>query len=385
MARNELVNNRDMEVPRVKAGIEGGFLRRAESREVPPLALPRASVFRGAPEGADLPKAIETQRITRLPVLVLHVHSSCNCRCVMCDIWKTSEVRALQPSDLEPQLPSIRRLGVRWIIFSGGEPLLNRGFPELCAMLKAEGIRLTLLTTGLLLKKDAREVAESFDDVIVSLDGPQEIHDSIRQVPGGFDLIGAGVKAIRTISSGYRITARSTVQKGNFRHLRETIRAAKFLRLDGISFLPVDVTSQAFDRPLVWPIERQNEVGLCAADLTDLEIEIGALIRENAEDIRSGFVTEPPEKLWRIVKHFRAHVGLEEAESPACNAPWTSAVVEIDGNVRPCFFHPPIGHLRNQSLEDAINSERAREFRAALDIRTNPTCKRCVCSLNYRI
>jgi len=35
------------------------------------------------------------------------------------------------------------------------------------------GIRLTLLSTGLLLKKCASSVAASFDDVIVSLDGPR--------------------------------------------------------------------------------------------------------------------------------------------------------------------------------------------------------------------
>jgi Fe-coproporphyrin III synthase len=353
----------EMDSPGLKPGREEGLFRRAES-----TALPR-----------------EKHRVTQLPVLVLHVHSSCNCRCVMCDIWKTSEVRELKPADLEPHLSSIRWLGVRWIVFSGGEPLLNRGFPELCAMLKRERIRLTLLTTGLLLKKDAREVVDSFDDVIVSLDGPKEVHDSIRQVRGGFDSIDAGVRAIRDIRPRYRITARSTVQKANFRHLRETTEAAKLLGLDGISFLPVDLTSQAFNRPLVWPIERQNEIGLCASDLTELEAGIARLIRENAGDIQSGFVAESPDKLWRIVKHFRAHLELEEAEAPPCNAPWTSAVVEIDGSVRPCFFHPTIGSIRDESLQEVINSERALQFRSTLDIRTNPTCKRCVCSLNYRI
>ena len=351
-----------MDLPGLSPGGEGGLFRVAES-----LALP-----------------LEEHRVTQLPVLVLHVHSSCNCRCVMCDIWKTSEVRALKPADLEPHLSSIRKLGVRWIVFSGGEPLLNPGFPELCTMLKRERIRLTLLTTGLLLRKYACGVANAFDDVIVSLDGPEEVHDSIRQVRGGFALIGAGVKAIRSIWPGYRITARSTVQKANFRRLRETIRAAKFLGLDGISFLPVDLTSEAFNRPLVWPSERQNEIGLGLSDLAELEAEIAGLIQENADDIQSGFVAESPEKLWRIVKHFRAHLELEEAEAPPCNAPWTSAVVEIDGAVRPCFFHPAIGSIRDQSLQEVINSERALQFRSALDIRTNPTCKRCVCSLNYR-
>jgi MoaA/NifB/PqqE/SkfB family radical SAM enzyme len=327
----------------------------------------------------------DSQYVTRLPVLVLHVHSSCNCKCVMCDIWKTSEGRAVAPSDLEPHLVSFRRLGVEWIVFTGGEPLLNRAFPQLCGMLRREHIRVTLLTTGLLLKRYAREVVDSFDDVIVSLDGPESIHDEIRQVRGAFALIRGGVDAIRQIRPSLRVTARSTVQKANFRSLRQTVRAAKSLSLDQVSFLAVDLTSQAFNRPVAWPIERRNEIGLSISDLADLEGEIEALIRENAEDIRSGFVAETPEKLWRVVRHFRAHLGLDEPEAPQCNAPWTSAVVETDGVVRPCFFHEPIGDLRSQTLIEAVNSERARQFRSALDIRANPVCKRCVCSLNYRV
>ena len=63
-------------------------------------------------------------------------------------------------------------------MLSGGEPLLNAEWPQLCSIFRQEGIRVTLLTTGLLLGKQASLVAEFFDDVIVSLDGPDRIHDA---------------------------------------------------------------------------------------------------------------------------------------------------------------------------------------------------------------
>lgn len=326
----------------------------------------------------------EDHRITQLPVLVLHAHNSCNCRCTMCDIWKTSSVTALQPADLEAHLDSIRALGVRWVVFTGGEPLLNRALPEVCRMLRNERIHLTLLTTGILLKKYAREVVESFDDVIVSLDGPEAVHDSIRRVSGGFAVMAAGIAVVRNLRRHIRITARCTVQKANFECLRNTVSVARTLNLNAISFLSVDLTSQAFNRDLTWPLERQNELALSTEDLPLLEAEIASLIQENAADIDSGFVMESPEKLRRIVRHFRAHLGFEVPESPRCNAPWTSAVVEVDGTVRPCFFHAPIGSVKKESLTEVINGERARQFRSNLDVETNPTCNRCVCSLNYR-
>jgi radical SAM protein with 4Fe4S-binding SPASM domain len=67
-----------------------------------------------------------------------------------------------------------------------------------------------------------------------------------------------------------------------------------------------------------------------------------------------------------------------------CNAPWVTAVIETDGTVRPCFFHPPIGNLHEQSLDSIVNGKVARDFRGGLDIPSNPICNRCVCSLNYR-
>jgi Fe-coproporphyrin III synthase len=322
--------------------------------------------------------------IESLPILVIHAHSSCNCRCVMCDIWKTVEHTAFTVSDLESQLPSIRRLGVRWVVFSGGEPLLNPQLFQLCSILRAEGIRLTLLSTGLLFRKLAKEIAASFDDVIVSLDGPREIHDSVRRIEGAFELISDGIRALRTERSAIPIAGRSTVQKANHHCLWETASAAKDLGLDEISFLAADLTSPAFNRESPWPANRQTEIGLSLAEIALLENGIEEVIHRGPGELGPGFIAESPAKLRKIAHHFRCHLGLAQAESPVCNAPWVSAVLETDGTVRPCFFHRSIGNARGNALEDVLNASQARGFRKNLDVATNPTCRNCVCSLNYR-
>ena len=302
----------------------------------------------------------------------------------MCDIWKTHENKMFGVHDLERQLDSIRRLGVHQIAFSGGEPLMNPELPQVARCLRKEGIKLTLLSTGLLLNKYAADVAESFDEVIVSLDGPAQVHDQIRRARAAFELLQSGICALRRVRHGIRITARSTVQKANHHCLWDTVHAAKLLRLDGISFLAVDLTSTAFNRALVWPVSRQEEIGVSLSELAILEYQVEALIRDAEREFGVGFVAESPEKLRRIVGHFRAHLGLQPPESPLCNAPWVSAVVEADGTVRPCFFHPSIGNLQNTTLEAVINGSQARNFRAELDISRNTVCRNCVCSLNYR-
>jgi Fe-coproporphyrin III synthase len=318
-----------------------------------------------------------------MPILILNVHSHCNCRCIMCDIWKRETREQIRVADLDLHRASLRRLGVRQVVLTGGEPLLHSDLAALCNFFRQENIRLTLLTTGLLLFKRAHDVSSLFDEVIVSMDGPREIHDAIRRVPGAFDLIAKGVAAIHGQRPDMRIACRTTIQKANHHHLRATVTAAKAIGFDSISFLAADLTSQAFNRPLVWPGDRQNEIALTVAEVAALRDEIAQLLLEHAEDIRRKYIAETPEKLRRIIDRFRAHLGQVAPEAPTCNAPWVSSVVEVDGSVRPCFFHRSIGNLNFSTLEEVINGEAARVFRQSLRVSENPTCRRCVCSLNY--
>jgi Fe-coproporphyrin III synthase len=327
----------------------------------------------------------QAERITQLPILILNVHSLCNCRCVMCDIWKRETKEQIRLENLERHRLSLQRLGVRQIVLTGGEPLLHNDLAALCKFFRDQRIRITLLTTGLLLLKRASEIAILFDDIIISLDGPRGIHDGIRRVNGAFDLIHDGVAAVRRWNPSIPITCRTTVQKANHRHLRETVTAAKSWGLNSISFLAADLTSEAFNRLQIWPTEKQNQISLTLKEIIDLEVEIEQMIQDFELDINRRFIAESPAKLRRISRRFREHLGLLSPQAPPCNAPWVSAVVEINGDVRPCFFHSSIGNMAQSTLEDVVNGDRAREFRASLDVETNAICKRCVCSLNYSL
>src|ERR1700736_33200 len=233
-----------------------------------------------------------TQRIERLPVLILFPHSRCNCRCVMCDIWKTDTIQEISAADLEQHADDIERLGVEWVVFSGGEPLMHSDLFRLCAMLRARNMRLTILSTGLLLERHAARIVEHVNDVIVSLDGPPEVHDRIRRIPRAFDLLAAGVQALRRIDPSLPVAARCTVQKANHARLRDTVEAARGIGLDSISFLACDLESTAFNRPEGWTAQRQDEVALTAEECDALEAEVDALT--------GPFLLESREKLRRI-------------------------------------------------------------------------------------
>jgi MoaA/NifB/PqqE/SkfB family radical SAM enzyme len=334
--------------------------------------------------GASDDSEVSRHLIRTLPVIVIAAHNQCSCRCVMCDIWKIRDPQEITPQDLERQIKSFRDLGVRWAVFTGGEPQRNANLFTLAYMLRAEGIRVTLLTAGLLLEAQAEQIATTIDDVIVSLDGPLAVHNQIRRIPRAFERIAAGVKALRRYRPDMAVGARCTVQKQNHRHLCALATASKEIKLTSVSFLAADVVSSAFNRPEAWPEQRQQEVALNCQEVEALADEIERLITEHREDLDSGFVVETPAKLRRIVTHFRAQLGQAEHVAPYCNAPWVSAVIDSSGEVRPCFFHAPMGNIHDSTLEEIVNASAALRFRAHLDVPTNSICRSCVCSLHIK-
>jgi Fe-coproporphyrin III synthase len=326
----------------------------------------------------------DPHRLAELPILLLNIHENCNCRCLMCDIWKRPPGKQIDLARLMEYRESMKALRVREVVLTGGEPLMHSDFGAVCEVLKACDVKLTLLTTGLLLERRAETVARWVDEVIISLDGPEEIHNEIRRIREAFNLIRKGIAAVRKLSPDLPIRARSTVQRANFASLRKTVAAAQDLGFGSISFLPADISSSAFNRELIWPVERQDQIALTRSEVEALENEMELLIEEYKDAIRQKYIAESPTKLRRIVRRFHEYLGDLAPESPICNAPWVSAVIEVDGNVRPCFFHREIGSTVSHSLEDAINSSDAQQFRSTLNVAEDSTCRRCVCSLNYK-
>ncbi len=323
-------------------------------------------------------------RIRDLPVLVLMPHSACNCKCVMCDIWKANaNKQTLGEDELEPHLDNFRRLGVAWVVLSGGEALMHPNLFALCKHLRALDARITLLSTGLLLPRFAEDVVQSIDEVIVSLDGPPEVHDEIRRIPRAFDKLAAGVAALRALRSDYPVTARSVIQRRNATHITETICAARdTLGLDRLSFLAADVSSSAFNRAEGWAQDQTDDVGLDPARIDEFEAALERALVDESEAFENGFVAESPQHMRRLVAYFRAAAGGGVFPPVRCNAPWTSAVVEADGQVRPCFFHPAYGKLSDGTIDQILNNDKAVTWRRQLDMSTDATCRRCVCTLH---
>ena len=328
-------------------------------------------------------RTLQTNVIKALPVVILMPHSACNCRCVMCDIWKGNHnLKQLTEEDISGLLTTLKKFKTQQVLMSGGEALLNKNFFRFCELLNKEKIKVSLLSTGLTLKKNAALLIGNVNDIIVSLDGDEETHDRIRNIPGAFNKLKEGIASIKFLKPDFKITGRTVIHQLNFRRWPQIIKAAKEIGLQQISFLPADVSSHAFNRELTWDENRQHEILLSNSDLADLKKVIDHLLIHHENDFTNQFIAEPPEKIMKIYTYYAAFYGLSHFPYKRCNAPWVSTVIEADGTVRPCFFHEAYGNIRTTSLDKIVNSEKAISFRKNLDMDKNETCRKCVCYIN---
>jgi MoaA/NifB/PqqE/SkfB family radical SAM enzyme len=338
-----------------------------------------------------LPALITTlpeDRLRILPLVVLYITDGCNSRCVTCDIWKLPR-RNMEMSLVRRLVTDFKALDVKQVVLSGGEAMQHPEWPRIAEMFRNVGIKVMLLTNGLALKKQVREIIDNIDGLTVSLDGAtSETYRAIRGVDA-LPVILEGMQAVA--AGGVPITTRTTLQRGNYQEMPLIVDVAKAAGAKKISFLAVDVSNMVafgprFDdkgRPAS-AIHAAPGPALTRADLPVFARILDQMEHTYAADFKSGLIAENPIKLWRLHRYFMAVNGLAEFEGPNCNAPHISTVIEVDGSLRPCFFLPKMGKVgdESQSLEKELNSPKAVELRKAYRTGERIECTRCVCPLH---
>jgi MoaA/NifB/PqqE/SkfB family radical SAM enzyme len=122
-------------------------------------------------------------RLINHPILCnYYVTYRCNATCSFCDIWeKPSPYVTLE--NFKENLNDLKKLGVKVIDFTGGEPLLHRQIDLLLEAAKQAGMITTITTNTLLYPKLAERLKGKIDMLHFSLDSPnEEEHNASRGV-----------------------------------------------------------------------------------------------------------------------------------------------------------------------------------------------------------
>ena len=287
--------------------------------------------------------------------LTVFVTGRCNARCRHCFHWKEVAASAAGPTleQFEQLADSAARMGpLLWVSFGGGEPFLREDLPEAARAFGKHGLRhLAIPTNGLVEERQHRAVerilAENPDlylSVGVSFDGPPEIHDSIRQVPGGHARSMDSVRALKEqarrfperMGVGILVTLTSENQDVLSAHLEELVDE---LRPDNATLNLARGTAM--------------EEHLLAVDL-DRYAELVATKARLSADGRLPYFDFPMARLAAARDRLMyAHVervarGTVDGAHLPCTAGTLSAVVFENGAVHPCeILGREIGNLND--------------------------------------
>lgn len=155
-----------------------------------------------------------------------YVTRRCNARCEFCDI-PTNSLPDPSMEQVTANLRDLKRLGVKVVDFTGGEPTLFKQLVPTLALAKSMGFITSVTTNGMLYPRFADALAGKIDALLFSIDSPdRDEHDRIRGVKC-FDL------ALRSIAiakeKGNVVYISSVVTNQSIDHVEEMYRFARGL------------------------------------------------------------------------------------------------------------------------------------------------------------
>ena len=275
---------------------------------------------------------------------------------------------------------------------TGGEPFLYPGIVELLNYAKARGSNVFVVTNGVKLEQHAEElVRNKWDLLVVSLDGPEKVHDACRQTEGAFKTLIKGIRAVQEWRSRLRkarpyVVTSTILSRKNAHCLDETFEIGRTLKPDIMAIFLSWFTSEqlgkahhqllhdalgveaftwkAYAREFSpedahvftdalaqldrkkWPFEHILVPGLKVADVRDYYLE--------------------PSKMFGFSK---------------CITPFLEVNVMPNGDVVTCrdYIDVKVGNIAEKKLLDIWNNEEFMRFRRLLIAKGGllPQCTRC--------
>lgn len=169
--------------------------------------------------------AVALAKHERLPYSVsFTLTNRCNFRCDYCDIPAKAEFE-MSTDEFRAAISELVRAGMARASFSGGEALLRPDAVDIIEHAKSERCFTSLNSNGWLTSKHLDRLGDCLDMLMVSLDGPDEVHDVVRKRKGSYD------RVIRTIDDargrGISVATISVLGPWNFERIDEILELSR--------------------------------------------------------------------------------------------------------------------------------------------------------------
>lgn len=246
-------------------------------------------------------------------------------------------------------IDELHDIGLQRLGFTGGEPLLYQDIGKVISHANSKGIMTSMVTNGSLVKNKIDEIKD-LDLLLLSLDGPPEIHEYIRQ-QGMFSIT---LDAIRfALSSGKNVWTETVITKANVNHLNYIVDLAEHEGFKCL-FQPV------FHYPLS---SEKKSIDALTPNCNEYQKAINNLIHRKKQGA-------PIVGSYRYLKYIRDKYPF--TVYPSCKAGIAFCAISPSGIIAPCHF---LIHSRNwkSGIEES-------NFKKAFYAIYDNTCNGCFCN-----
>ena len=301
----------------------------------------------------------------------------CNLKCKMCSLPQQNrdyygtyqELTSAEVKNIVRQIAS--KFPLAFVAFSGGEALLRKDTLEILRYATTElHAIVTLLTNGVLLTEETcRELVDmGLPFIRISIDGPEEIHNEIRGIPGVYQKTIEGINRLNKYKKEFgkktpRIIVNPVVLPSNVAYLHQIIDICANLGVEQCQF-GIDDPNFSARSGLNLQSEWTDYFSTNEIDKIDSKILASAIekVKAKSEEKHIPFVFIPDIQAQGVINYYQDNMPLDKW---TCREPWLLMRISPYGEVFPCVNYR-IGNIREQKLSKLWNNERYRRFRNEL-------------------
>lgn len=331
--------------------------------------------------------------------IVLGVNNICNLHCKMCDVGvdynQSNFFQNLMGSKpLNMPLELIKKIidetsshfNDTKIGYGFTEPLIYPHLVESLFYAKQKNIYTSITTNALNLKRYADGLIEGgLQEINISLDGPQEVHNYIRGHKSSFQKAVQGIEKLLEYPNPPKISIYCVITEWNIGQLLAFVDFFKDYPLERMGFMHTNFTPASIAKT-------HNETfGMSyqatASNMEEINIENMDL------DLLWGEIAEIKAKQWKFPISFSPEVksrteldifyhNPEVLFGKRCNDIFHNIMIKSNGDVIPAHgrcYNLTIGNLHEGNLKEIWNSSQISQFRKTVQQAGGllPACSRC--------
>lgn len=290
----------------------------------------------------------------------------CNLSCEMCSVWELKQ-HGVSFEKVSEILRQARQLGATVFTPCGAESFMRKDFLDVVELAHELGyVRQDIVTNGTMITDAHLDRLEQCPSVAlhVSIDGPREIHDSLRGA-GNYD------KSIETVkrcqSRGIAVGLSGVILRESLSHLCSLVTLASELGIGAVSFQP-------FQLEISGPEKDLDRFSLMRTPRARIVAELDRVVA-HARDLGVTIFTE---SLFSVIPAYLTE-GIRPIPPGGCYLPSKFLLVDFRGDVYPCFFmRTDADRMGNVSVDEIQNLWQSNHHQQLQTLALTERCPGCL-------